>query len=192
MVEDSKSLKKQPQLIILILVIIIIISALFYVVSNDEASFIGITALEGYEIAEQYSDNGTLVHIQLPGVEFKDGLAEGWTYIYLYYDTNGNLIKKSDIYVFSNNTVNFINYSSSSIIPDKIENWTIDSNDACSIAESTPSIKDFQGSCQLMTLDYIDDRPVWSLRWGKSGLLANPSSIDISIDANTGEVLYVG
>ena len=177
--------------VLLLIAIIIVVTLLAVSIIKPVNTFEGITALEGYEIAEMYSENGTLFHVQLPSVQIRDGLADGWKYSYGYYDNNGDITHNVAIYVFSNNTVLIRNSSGVGYPGGKITNWTIDSDEAYSIAMSDDRIKDFEGTLRYMNLDYFDDKLTWYISWGKSGFLDDPKWANIEIDATTGEVLYV-
>ena len=180
---------------------------IYLALDNSHSS--GITAMEGSTVAESiaksWHDDARLTQIgSLDSSEKIEGNAEGW--IFTYYSPNteeivadGVRYERAHIIVYANNTTSCsyaIRYLED--IGQTIENWTLDSSQAHQITLDNNEIHSFLKKYThadigytLQIRDTYPDRPVWFISFLDMGIMDNPHSAEIYIDANTGEVLYV-
>ena len=185
---------KDKKIFFLLLVAVIIVSIIAY-------SERGITAMEKRKRAENiaYSmdKNAMLVDVYASGYR-ANGRFSSWTYSY-YSPMNDNLIL---ITISNTGKVNvrtqglYLDINISALSP--TVNWTIDSDKAYKIALSNPDVRRFlEHWPDVETFFFLYSRygstnnSAWSIKFHSWGVLDDPNSVLIIINARTGEILYV-
>ena len=191
----------------IIVIGILLVSTILYIALDNSHSS-GITAMEGRAVAEIIAKawhNDALLS-QIGGIDNENqvGNTNGWVFTYYSPSTeqvedNMTKYERAHIVVYANNTTvcsYAIRYSGE--IGQSIDNWTIDSPDAYQIVENNSQISSFLDKYRNSDVEYTlqirnsyPDRPVWFIIFLDMGIMDNPHSAEIHIDANTGEVLYV-
>ncbi len=161
-----------------------------------------ITAMDGKstadKIAIEWNNSATLVGGGLCGEIDNEGKATCWTFAY-QNNMNGNGTYEFNVKVYGNGeTKTWILWLNAPTSTHKIEGWTIDSDEAYSIAMKNEKIKAFLHKYPDAEVDSFSlhssgnsSHPVWKIEWVDWGFLDNPHWAEIQIDATTGNVLYV-
>jgi len=79
---------------------------------------------------------------------------------------------------------------------DPLINWSIDSPKAVEIAKNNPTIHEYLSKyrgaiIESMAIGGNQTCSAWTIEWTDQGFMDKPHNAKISIDANTGEVIYV-
>jgi len=196
--------KKQKIAGMIIVTIFLILFLSLQLSQNDKH---GISAKEGKEIADSIAKNwhndSVFVYCGSMG-SCKDGLAEEWYYVYYSPSTkvveyNITKYEQSFIYVNANGYTKIDSgFAVDSAIGLPARNWVLDSTDVAQIAKDNPTIsaylskyKNPSAGYTLQVIESYPNRTTWSIGWIDWGVMDDPHSARIYIDATTGEVLYV-
>ena len=179
--------------VVISIVVILIISATFFIFYDKDQE---ISAIEGKiladEIAQDWNSSVGLVRVNLMtsigGTD--NGLAQAWGFS---YNCNASSIGFA-VTIFSNGS-----YVCSEVEPPtpyRINNWTIDSDEAFEIAKSNPEIKGWlddhrNAVVQSMTLTAGPTSTSWGIAWFDSGFIDDPHTAVIGLNATTGEITNV-
>lgn len=158
-----------------------------------------ISAHEGLEktnsIAKGWRQNATLVVIYSAGEVTSEGKATKWRYSYAELSMITNTTKGYDVILSSDGS--FTTYETKSP-PTRyaLSNWTIDSDEAIKIARENPTISTYLSTYKGATIESMaiganQTCSGWTIEWSDQGFMDNPHSAKISIDANTGNVIYI-
>ncbi len=183
----------------LLIIAILILSAIMLIHSQTNNK--GMTAMEAKteadKIAFEWNTSATFMGCGPCGDVNSEGKADCWSFSYQdRMDGNGTYEFNVKIYYGGHyeTEVLWLNAPSST---QGIENWTIDSDEAYSIAMKNEEIKSFMERYHGAHVDSFslsgrqDGNPVWSIEWVDWGIWDDPHWAEIRMDATTGEVLYV-
>jgi len=198
----SRSQRKYVLILAIITLISVPISYILLTKSTNGTNTT-ITAREGLAlangVAHEWNNDSVLVYVRDYG-SFFEGECTAWYYIY-YSPSSGRAINNWTTYsllfvdVYYDNTYKTEEIQSSAEPP--ILNWTVDSDEAYSIAMKNKEIRAFMdeypGACvDIFSLHGREDgNPVWNIEWVDWGFMDDPHWAKIQIDATTGEVFYV-
>ena len=190
------------KILAIIFVLIIFSLCIFYFkgISDNEK---GITALQGEDIADniakEWNQNATLAHVSRGTYEMYDGgKFESWYYVFFVNFTYPSSEKGLSIRVFSDGRVE-TSEMETAYEDYPLKNWTIDSDEAYSIAMKNEKMTEYMNRYGDATVDsfYLtmpsenSPHPVWNIYFMAGGADLSPHNANISIDATTGEVIYV-
>lgn len=186
-------------IVCLVIVIVVVGVFAFTYLQNQTEPINYFTAMEGKECADTYATDtnitAVLYSVRAVGEINNDGESTQWRYIYGNYSSEGEYITGFEIVVNSNGSRVFCEIERP-ITNNYISNWTIDSPEALEIAKENPEIKQWLNKYDAAKLETIvvtagNESSIWYILWSDSGVIDDPHSAVIKLDANTGEVLYV-
>ena len=174
-------------------------SAIFIHILNTNSK--GITAMEGKsaadEIALRWNSSAIFVGMGNCGQIDEEGKCTCWIYQYQNkMDGNGTYRLNIKIYYNRENKTEIL-WLNAPTSTARIKNWTIDSDEAYSIAMKNEKIKAYMDRYANAGVDIFSltgsqsGNPVWEIAWVDWGFMDDPHWAKIQIDATTGEVLYV-
>lgn len=200
MSELKKKLVITVSVIISIFLLLVIIGVVLLLVPSSPPDLEQpLTALEARYVADEIADNWTENPILLTaGSRIDENKIIMW--FFKFWDGTNKTNNCMSITVFIDKTyhTNHTRFKYQFEYP--INNWTIDSDKAYSIAIDNSKIKDFfkeysDAHFWEIQLEGIDPNGVesatWYLYWMSAGFMDNPHNIHIAINAENGEVIDV-
>ena len=197
MEEPAAEGNKSKAVIAVVVVLVIVFAAIGFYLIYSGAS--GITALEGYVIAQEAveeiydTSNYTLSFVVSWGELKNNGYSDGWDY-YIFISKSNQYVS-FQIRVYSDETYEHFGPGYSNSQPYSIiHNWNIDSSEAIDIAISNNEVAFFvhgSSNLDLFQLSNFTGKPMWKIEWVDWGFMDDPHWAVIHIDATTGEVIYV-
>jgi hypothetical protein len=146
-------------------------------------------------IAKDWRQNATLIVVHSADEVTSEGLAKKWRYSYAEAFSIKNSTKGYDVILSSDDS--YTTYERK-YPPGKspLFNWTIDSREAVKIAKKNSIINSYLSTyknaiIESMALGANQTFCGWTIEWNDPGFMDDPHSAKISIDANTGMVLYI-
>ncbi len=192
--------KRNAVILAIVLAVISLIFICQYTANIENKNTI--TAMNAFAtsefVAKNHSRDSVLCYVTKVGDVYPDGSASGWRFYYISH-TNGSLYLGFDVTVCSKENTRIYEYGEGNSTEISIEGWTIDSDEAYSIAMKNEKIKAFMNKYDDAGVDsfYLSmpsensTHPVWTIAWVDWGFIDDPHWAKIQIDATTGEVLYV-
>jgi len=197
---DFMDAKKRIVIFLIVAMLIMIPVISVYIQHTDsQKSIEKITAMNGKSMADkiafEWNNSATFVGGGLCGEINNEGRATCWTFAY-QNNMNGNGTYEFNVKVYYNGEnkteILWLNAPTST---GRIEEWTIDSDKAYSIALKNESIKAFLDKYPDAEVDLFSlssgnsSHPVWTIAWVDWGFWDDPHWAKIQIDATTGDVL---
>jgi len=193
-------MKRESKIIIVVTIVIIMIIA--SIIIGTKRSNKGITAMEGREIADNlaniWNSSAILVNVMGMGVQYSDGTCSEWGYSYSsnHLDVNQSKGFLITVYVNGSYITGEVEHPPS---PLSLQNWSIDSIEAVSIAKSNSEVSEFLQSYPNAKIERIvfigeniqSNGCLMNIQWSYNAWIDDPHDIRIWIDATNGDIIDV-
>ncbi len=182
-----------------IIIIIVIASIGIYLMGGGAG---GITAMEGREIADDlastWNSSAILVNVMGMGSKHSDGTCSEWGYSYSsnYPDINISKGYLVTVYADSSYITGEVEHPPS---PQSLQNWSVDSTEATSIAKSNSEVSEFLSNYPNAKIERIvfvgnnirSNGCLMNIQWSYNAWIDEPHNIRVWIDATNGEIVDI-
>ena len=189
---------KSKAVIAVVVVFVIVFSAIGFFLFKGEASVEGITALDGYEIADEiamdWNVNNSLESVRPAGILTDDGKFSAWNYA---FSVNINSTTQNSLIVVVNMTGDYTTEEGGPhqvTYYKEISNWTIDSDKAYEIFLNNEEIASFMNNNAFISNFILMNTSSGNSFWYIQSSDISDGTLrmaNIEIDATIGEVLHV-